>query len=93
MVMKNEQRSDGLRLAIEAAGSVSALARALGLSQQALWEWRRVPSHRILQVEAITNVPREKLRPDLYRLPALLFDAEQSGNSKRPGKARRAKWT
>jgi Bacterial toxin YdaS len=59
--------NEGLRLAIQTAGSGRALARALGLSQQALSEWRRVPSHRILQVEAVTGVPRELLRPDLYR--------------------------
>jgi DNA-binding transcriptional regulator YdaS (Cro superfamily) len=57
----------GLRLAIEAAGSVTALARLLGMSQQALSEWRRVPAHRLRQVEAVTGIPREKLRPDLYR--------------------------
>jgi hypothetical protein len=37
------------------------------MSHQALWEWRRVPDDRILQVEAVTKIPREKLRPDLYR--------------------------
>jgi DNA-binding transcriptional regulator YdaS (Cro superfamily) len=67
--MKNKHKAEGLRRAIEAAGSSRVLARALGLSQQALSEWKRVPSHRILQVEAVTGVRREKLRPDLYRLP------------------------
>jgi DNA-binding transcriptional regulator YdaS (Cro superfamily) len=58
---------EGLRLAIEAAGSSNALARLLGMSAQAFSEWRRVPAGRILQVEAVTSIPREKLRPDLYR--------------------------
>jgi DNA-binding transcriptional regulator YdaS (Cro superfamily) len=66
--MENKQRAEGLRLAIEKMGSARA-ARALGLSQQALWQWHRVPSHRILQVEAVTGVPRELLRPDLYDQP------------------------
>jgi DNA-binding transcriptional regulator YdaS (Cro superfamily) len=57
----------GLRRAIEAVGSISQLARLLGMSQQAVSEWRRVPAHRIRQVEAVTGIPREKLRPDLYR--------------------------
>jgi DNA-binding transcriptional regulator YdaS (Cro superfamily) len=57
---------DGLRQAIEKMGCASALARALGLSPQAFSEWRRVPSHQILQVEAVTGIGREKLRPDLY---------------------------
>jgi len=58
---------EGLRLAIEAAGGVRALARLLGMSAPALLEWRRVPAHRILQVEAVTNIQRERLRPDFYR--------------------------
>jgi DNA-binding transcriptional regulator YdaS (Cro superfamily) len=60
-------REEGLRLAIEKAGGLNALARELGITGAALCEWRRVPTHRILQVEAVTGIPREKLRPDLYR--------------------------
>jgi DNA-binding transcriptional regulator YdaS (Cro superfamily) len=56
----------GLRLAIEAAGGEGPLARALGIAVPSLRDWKRVPSHRIIQVEAITKIPREKLRPDLY---------------------------
>ena len=56
-----------LRLATEAAGSKNALAFMLGMSAQAFSEWRRVSAHRILQVEAVTGIPREKLRSDLYR--------------------------
>ena len=58
---------DGLRQAIAKAGSAKALAFALGMSAQALSEWQRVPAHRILQVEAVTGIPREKLRPELYQ--------------------------
>ena len=58
---------DELKAAIEAAGGIRALARELGMSHQALSEWKRVPAHRILQVEAVTKVPRERLRPELYR--------------------------
>ena len=58
---------EGLRLAVTAAGSFNALAKALGMSAQAVLVWRRVPAHRILQVEAVTGIPREQLRPELYR--------------------------
>jgi DNA-binding transcriptional regulator YdaS (Cro superfamily) len=58
---------NGLKLAIEAAGGLRPLARELGISVTSLSGWSRVPSHRILQVEAVTKIPREKLRPDLYR--------------------------
>jgi DNA-binding transcriptional regulator YdaS (Cro superfamily) len=58
---------EGLHAAIEAAGGEGPLARALGIAVPSLREWRRVPPHRILQVEKITGIKREKLRPDLYR--------------------------
>ena len=61
-------RDEGLQLAIKLAGGLRPLARELGLSVQAFSEWRRVPAHRILQVEAVTGIPRERLRPELYRL-------------------------
>ena len=59
-------RGTGLQQAIDAAGGVSALARALGLSQPTVSAWRRAPSERVLAVEAATGVSRHVLRPDLY---------------------------
>jgi DNA-binding transcriptional regulator YdaS (Cro superfamily) len=58
---------EGLKLAIERAGSVRKLARMLGISMQAVVKWKMVPAHQIIPVERATGVPREKLRPDLYR--------------------------
>jgi hypothetical protein len=60
-------RSQGLKAAIKAAGGVRPLARKLGISLSAFCGWKRVPAHRIRQLEAVTKIPREKLRPDLYR--------------------------
>jgi DNA-binding transcriptional regulator YdaS (Cro superfamily) len=57
---------DGLRAAINAAGGESPFAAALGIVVQSLRDWKRVPPHRVLQVEKITGIDREKLRPDLY---------------------------
>lgn len=62
-----EERDEGLRLAIKEGGGVRPLARSLGISTTSLMKWTRVPADRILQVEAVTKVKREKLRPDLYR--------------------------
>ena len=59
-------REDGLRLAIEAAGGVGALARGLGIRQPSVSTWHRVPAERVLAVESLTGVRRETLRPDLY---------------------------
>lgn len=62
-----EERDKGVLQAIEAAGSVGKLARALGISQPAVSSWSKVPADRVIAVETFTGVPRHKLRPDLYR--------------------------
>jgi TorA maturation chaperone TorD len=59
-------RDPGLDLAISAVGSVSELARRLGISQPSVSNWSRVPAERVLQVESISGVSRSVLRPDLY---------------------------
>jgi DNA-binding transcriptional regulator YdaS (Cro superfamily) len=57
-------------LAVERAGSQSALARAVGISATAVWKWvqssKRVPAEFVLRVEASTGVSRHVLRPDIY---------------------------
>ena len=57
----------GLKEAIEAAGSQAKLARRLGLTRQTICEWDRIPAHHVVAVEIATGVPRERLRPELYR--------------------------
>lgn len=42
------------------------VARALGITHGAVSQWRRVPAGRVIAVEALTGIPRERLRPDLY---------------------------
>ena len=59
-------RDEGLQLAIEAAGGVGALARGLGIRQPSVSSWAKVPSDRVLAIETLTGVDRDKLRPDLY---------------------------
>jgi hypothetical protein len=51
----------GLKLAIEAAGSARRLAAKLAVQQ-----WERIPAERVIEVERLTLVPRERLRPDLH---------------------------
>ena len=59
-------RDAGLELAIRAAGGVGSLARALGIAQPSVSTWSRIPAERVLAVEALTQVNRFVLRPDLY---------------------------
>lgn len=48
------------------AGGVVALSLKLGLSRGAVSQWGRVPAERVLEVERLTGVSRETIRPDLY---------------------------
>ena len=59
-------RDSGLEKAIDTAGGVRALARALGVSQPAISNWKRIPADRVVAVESVTGIARAVLRPDLY---------------------------
>lgn len=60
------QPSDPVKLAAEKAGGIVKLSLALGLSRGAASQWRRIPAERVLEVERVTGIPREILRPDIY---------------------------
>lgn len=49
-------------------GAVSELAKQIGISHGAVVQWKgRCPAERVVDVERATGIPREALRPDLYR--------------------------
>jgi DNA-binding transcriptional regulator YdaS (Cro superfamily) len=58
--------NEALARAKAAAGGASGLGRALGITKNAVLQWERVPSERVLSVERATGVSRHDLRPDLY---------------------------
>lgn len=58
--------NDALDKAISSLGSAKALAERIGITGQAISQWKRVPAERVLDVERATGVSREELRPDLY---------------------------
>jgi DNA-binding transcriptional regulator YdaS (Cro superfamily) len=61
----------GLEAALQAVGgSRRELAKRIKRSRQAIYQWTRVPAEAVIAVEKATGVPREKLRPDLYRRAA-----------------------
>jgi DNA-binding transcriptional regulator YdaS (Cro superfamily) len=68
--MMQETPEQALDRAVKVAGSASALARALGISPEAVMQWRQVPALRVIKVAQVTGVPKEALRPDLYPLEA-----------------------
>lgn len=65
----SNNRDAPLAMAIARAGGVGALARLLGLAQPTISCWKRVPPHRVIEVEGATGISRRILRPDLYDVP------------------------
>ena len=69
MDVATQQRA-ALAAAINAAGSAAELARRLGISPEAVCQWKgKVPVNRVIAVEAATGVLREHLRPDVFAVP------------------------
>ncbi|PYD77771.1 hypothetical protein CFR80_17425 [Komagataeibacter oboediens] len=48
-------------------GGPSVLARALRLRHSTPILWREIPPHHCPTIEALFSIPREELRPDLFR--------------------------
>lgn len=61
-------QKEGRDRAVAAAGSESELARRLEIRVQSVQQWVRIDDKWLLEVERVTGVPREELRPDLYRV-------------------------
>ena len=61
------RRTEGLLAALRASGGLRPLARSLDLTPQAISMWHDIPLKYLLAVEQATGVPRETLRPDIYR--------------------------
>src|SRR3954447_1549815 len=74
-------REAGLEQAIKAAGGVASLARAVGIAQPSVSAWSRIPAERVLAVEALTQVHRFILRPDLYGSPEGQVSSKVSAKS------------
>jgi TorA maturation chaperone TorD len=70
-------RDPGLNQAIQVVGSVSELARQLGISQPSVSNWSKVPAERVLSVEALTGVNRVVLRPDLFGESNMAGDVDE----------------
>lgn len=61
---------EALQKIVDAAGSQSRLAAALGVSSTAAWKWvqssKRLPAEYVLKAERLYGVSRHDLRPDIY---------------------------
>lgn len=57
---------DGMSLIRAERGLQAKLARGLGITTAAVAKWSRVPEDRLVAVERISGIGRDKLRPDLF---------------------------
>ncbi len=47
-------------------GMARSLSLQLGISRQAVSQWKKVPVLQVLKVEKLTGISRHVLRPDVY---------------------------
>ena len=55
-----------LKRAIDAAGGLQSLSKALGLTPQAVSQWHEIPPRRVLALEKLSGISRHELRPDIF---------------------------
>lgn len=55
-----------LTRAAQKVGGMAQLAAQLGVARQAVYQWRRIPVDRVVEVERITGISRNELRPDIF---------------------------
>lgn len=56
--------------AAKKCGGLTQLSIALGLTGSAAYQWKRIPVSRVAAIEKLTGIPREVLRPDIFRKAA-----------------------
>jgi len=57
---------DIIRKAADRIGGVPRLADRIGVTRQAIYQWREIPAERVREIATLTGVARADLRPDLY---------------------------
>ena len=65
----NTEMDPGKRAAVEAVGGIRELARRIGLSHTSVIRWDTIPVEHLFLIEEVTHIPREVLRPDIFRMP------------------------
>jgi DNA-binding transcriptional regulator YdaS (Cro superfamily) len=59
----------GVITAIDRVGSTRALAGACGVSQPTVikWTYKNCPPERAIQIESVSGVARDAIRPDIFK--------------------------
>lgn len=53
-----------IKQVIERAGGAAHIAQVLGITRQAVHQWRKIPIDRVLTIERLSGVNRREIRPD-----------------------------
>lgn len=63
-------RFEALKAAVERAGTQSAFAKEMDVTQPTVWRWLRqskqLPAEYVLRAEQLFGISRHDLRPDIY---------------------------
>lgn len=52
--------------AIKQAGGPVKVSKLLGISHQAIGQWKLIPPKWVIKIEEISGISRNELRPDIY---------------------------
>jgi hypothetical protein len=64
------KRNPIINKAAKKFGGIVAMSKALGLSRGAASLWDEIPVDHVHKLEKLTGIPREVLRPDIFRREA-----------------------
>src|SRR5262249_39983795 len=70
-----------IREAAGKVGGVPKLARKLGVSRQAIYQWSEVPIDRAADLERVTGIPRTRFRPDVFKGSAAASTVAGAGHA------------
>jgi pyruvate kinase len=66
----DERRNPVLRMVRDVRGTAPRIAEVCGIHREAVWNWHQVPAAHVLTVEKLLDIPRHRIRPDLYPPPS-----------------------
>lgn len=54
------------RVVVRDAGGPLAVSKVLGITSQAVTQWKKIPPQHCLDIEKISNYNRHDMRPDIF---------------------------
>jgi DNA-binding transcriptional regulator YdaS (Cro superfamily) len=63
------RQTESLQRAISLVGGGTRLARALGVTKQAVSAWRRPPALHVAEISRLSGIDPHQLRPDIFPRP------------------------